>query len=145
MQHALSSTPPGTARLHNSSRDLEIENERLRSDLEWQAKDQMRVEGDLLAVMTEWREKVVVLQDRLEDMAYRHREEKEELTRQMRGMYSSEVVNKLERDLQTALNLRCESICGIVHCLKTWTHEMMLSRSWVRTCVQHTTTISVCI
>ena len=66
----------------------------------------MRVEGDLLAVMTEWREKVVVLQDRLEDMAYRHREEKEELTRQMRGMYASEVVSKLERDLQTALNLR---------------------------------------
>jgi chromosome segregation ATPase len=106
VQHALSSTPPGTARLHNSLRDLEIENERLRSDLEWQAKDQMRVEGDLLAVMTEWREKVVVLQDRLEDMAYRHREEKEELTRQMRGMYSAEVVSKLERDLQTALNLR---------------------------------------
>lgn len=91
---------------HSATDDLETENSRLRADLEWRTKDQMRVEGDLLAVMAEWREKVAALEDRLEDMAYRHRVEKEELTGKMRGMYSSEVVSKLQRDLANALNLR---------------------------------------
>ena len=92
---------------------LEHENARLRGDLEWRAKDQMRVEADLLKVMAEWREKVAALEDRLEHMTQHHREEKRELEAKMRGMYSADVVGKyhaelarLQRDLANALNLR---------------------------------------
>jgi len=91
---------------HISSSELEIENASLRGDLEWRIKDQMRVEGDLLAVMAEWREKVAALEDRLADMGHRHQLDREELVGKMRGMYTSEVVSKLQKDLATALDLR---------------------------------------
>jgi chromosome segregation ATPase len=86
---------------------------RLRSDLEWRGKTQMQVEVDLLAVMSEWREKVAALEDRLENMGRRHQLEVEELNKQMRGMYSQDFVGALQRnlanaqcDLASALNLR---------------------------------------
>jgi hypothetical protein len=84
-----------------------------KENAQWRAKDQLRVEADLLAVMAEWREKVAALEDRLEHMAQRHRREKEELEVKMRGMHSPDVVSKyheelarLQQDLVSALNLR---------------------------------------
>jgi chromosome segregation ATPase len=91
---------------HSSMNVLEIENDRLRNDLERRERDQLQADGDLVAVMSEWRERVAALENRLDEMARIHRVEKEELTGKIQGMYSAEVVNKLQRDLASALNLR---------------------------------------
>ena len=108
---ALNGTTAGAARTP-MTHGLQ-ENERLRGDLGWRSKNQLEVESDLLAVMSEWREKVLVLEDRLENRSRRHQLEIEELNKQMHDMFSQEFVGVLQqklasaqRDLANALNLR---------------------------------------